>query len=188
MGKTLHLVWKLHRKIATIALTHYMLGDKLEERVHKAISVTFEEQRPFDPAEVLDFLIAYILYGVCFNGTNDSNYTEINTLVKLENDLIDIVFSGTGVLEDRIPGLQYVWETQRMKSLKKTVDKILKIFSAKYKEHVETFDNENTSRKHLRTKVTPDFHLWGKSGVRIKMIKMDNFQYFSIKSYVVGVY
>ena len=36
------------------------------------------------------------------------------------------------------------------------------------------------SRKHLRTKVTPDFHLtyskkWGKSGVGIKMIKMDNF-------------
>ena len=47
--------------------------------------------------------------------------------------------------------------------------------------------------KHLRTKVTPDFHLtynkkWGKSGVGIKMIKMDNFQYFSIKSYVVDVY
>ena len=28
----------------------------------------------------------------------------------------------------------------------------------------------------------------GKSGVGIKMIKMDNFQYFSIKSYVVNVY
>ena len=28
----------------------------------------------------------------------------------------------------------------------------------------------------------------GKSGVRIKMIKMDNFQYFSIKSYVLDVY
>ena len=27
-----------------------------------------------------------------------------------------------------------------------------------------------------------------KSGVGIKMIKMDNFQYFSIKSYVVDVY
>ena len=50
-----------------------------------------------------------------------------------------------------------------------------------------------TSRKHLRTKVTPDIHLTysengGKSGVGIKMIKMDNFQYFSIKSYVVDVY
>ena len=28
----------------------------------------------------------------------------------------------------------------------------------------------------------------GKSGVGIKMIKMDNFQYFFIKSYVVDVY
>ena len=42
-------------------------------------------------------------------------------------------------------------------------------------------------------KVTPDFHLtyskkWGKSGVGIKMIKANNFQCFSIKSYVVDVY
>ena len=45
---------------------------------------------------------------------------------------------------------------------------------------------------HLRTKVTPDFHLTysknGGNGVGIKMIKMDNFQYFSIKLYVVDVY
>ena len=43
-----------------------------------------------------------------------------------------------------------------------------------------------SSRKHLRTKVTADFHLtYSKSGenlVGIKMIKMDNFQYYSIKS------
>ena len=50
-----------------------------------------------------------------------------------------------------------------------------------------------SSRKHLRTKVTPDFHLTfskngGKSGVGIKMIKSYNLQYFSIKSYVVDVY
>ena len=49
------------------------------------------------------------------------------------------------------------------------------------------------SRKHLRTKVTPDFHLTyskngGNSGVGIEIIIMDNFQYLSIKSYVVDVY
>ena len=32
-----------------------------------------------------------------------------------------------------------------------------------------------TLRKHLRTKVTPDIVKIGKSGVGIKMIKMDNF-------------
>ena len=49
-----------------------------------------------------------------------------------------------------------------------------------------------TSRKHLRTKVTPDFHLtyskmgdiWGRN----QNDKMDTFQYFSIKSYVLDVY
>ena len=50
----------------------------------------------------------------------------------------------------------------------------------------------NTSRKHLRTKVTPDFHLTyskngGKSGVGIKMIKGVNFRYFSIKSYALAI-
>ena len=29
---------------------------------------------------------------------------------------------------------------------------------------------------------------WGKSGVGIKMIKSENVQYFSIKSYVVDMY
>ena len=50
-----------------------------------------------------------------------------------------------------------------------------------------------SSRKHLHTKVTPDFHLTysknsKKSEVGIKMVKIDNCQYFSIKSYVVDVY
>ena len=53
----------------------------------------------------------------------------------------------------------------------------------------------SASRKHPRTKVTPDFHLtyskngiiYSKNGVNlgIKRIKMNNFQYFSIKLYVV---
>ena len=50
---------------------------------------------------------------------------------------------------------------------------------------------KNSSRKHHSTTLTPDFHLtYSKNGgnrVRIKMIKIDNFQYFSIKSYVVDV-
>ena len=57
---------------------------------------------------------------------------------------------------------------------------------------VELDHKKFSSRKHLRTKVTPDFHLTyskkgGKSGVGIQLIKMDNFQYFSIKSYVLDV-
>ena len=49
-----------------------------------------------------------------------------------------------------------------------------------------------SSRKQLRTKVTPDLHLtYSKMGEIwgwYKMVKSDNFQYFSIKSYVVDVY
>ena len=46
-----------------------------------------------------------------------------------------------------------------------------------------------TSRKHLRTKVTPDFHLtYSKNGRNLGSDSIDNFQYFFIKSYVVDVY
>ena len=49
-----------------------------------------------------------------------------------------------------------------------------------------------SSRKHLRTKVTPDFHLkysknWGNLGSN-QNNKMDDFRFFSIKSYVLDVY
>ena len=49
-----------------------------------------------------------------------------------------------------------------------------------------------SSRKQLRTKVTPDFHTtYSKNGGNLESNqndKMDNFQYFSIKSYVVDKY
>ena len=48
------------------------------------------------------------------------------------------------------------------------------------------------SRKHLRTKMTPDFHLtYGKNGGKWgknQNDKSEQFRYFSIKSYVVDVY
>ena len=49
---------------------------------------------------------------------------------------------------------------------------------------------ENTSLKHLRTKITPDLHLTyskngGNLGLVLKTIKKGN---FSIKSYVVATY
>ena len=52
-------------------------------------------------------------------------------------------------------------------------------------------DQFSPSRKHLCSKVTPDFHLtYSKNGgnLGIKMIKSGDFQYFSIKSYGVVVF
>ena len=52
---------------------YYMLGEALEERVHKALSRTFEEMKkeeePFDPESYFNFLLANILFGLCFGGT-----------------------------------------------------------------------------------------------------------------------
>ena len=58
--------------------------------------------------------------------------------------------------------------------------------------HVPVYNRIATSRKHLRTKVTPDFHLtYSKNGEnwgRIQNDKSEEFLYFSIKSYAVDVY
>ena len=50
-----------------------------------------------------------------------------------------------------------------------------------------------SSREHFCTKIASFLNLtnskkWGKFGGGIKTIKNDNFEYFSIESYVVGIY
>ena len=45
--------WKLHRKIASKALRHYLQGDALEQRDHNTLYVVFKEmeteKRQFEP-------------------------------------------------------------------------------------------------------------------------------------------
>ena len=58
----------------------------------------------------------------------------------MDDELIDL-FGGVGILEDLIPGLQYVWETGKMKRLKaasKTM--IADYIGGKFLEHKASFD------------------------------------------------
>ena len=52
---------------------HYMQGDALEERVHKAINIVFEEMKkekePFDPVVYVNFIVGNILMALCFGET-----------------------------------------------------------------------------------------------------------------------
>ena len=139
--------WKLHRRIATKALRHFLVREALEEKVHKAVRVSFEEmkkqQNPFDPTKYIDFMMGNILFGLCFGGTYNFNDPYIARLIQYKNDMIQCVFSGNGILENRIPILQYVYETHKMKWFKAAVDEILGIFRARPLEHSNTFDKEN---------------------------------------------
>ena len=49
---------------------HYMQGNALEERVHKAVTCIFEEMRkvtePFDPAKYINFIVGNIVVGMCY--------------------------------------------------------------------------------------------------------------------------
>ena len=61
-------------------------------------------------------------------------------IIRLEDQLFE-VFSGYGPLEDMVPGIGYVWESEKMRTLKKVSDMMDKKFlGKKFREHVESFD------------------------------------------------
>ena len=138
--------WKLHRKIASKALRQYMQGDALEERVHTAVKVIFDEMKqetkPFDPVNYINFIMGNILTGMCFGGSYKYNNRELNRMIEIDDEVFEL-FNGGGPLEDFIPALRYFWETKRMKKLKECFDEIIKILQSKYMEHVKTFDKNN---------------------------------------------
>ena len=47
---------------------------------------------------------------------------------------------GDGLLDDLIPGFQYVWETQKMRQLKAITKELFDCLSTKLKEHKDSFD------------------------------------------------
>ena len=139
--------WKMHRKIAGKALRHFMLGDAFEEKVHKAFNLVSEEfkniKTSFNPEEHIDLMICNILISVLFGGEYELRDPEIRRHLDIENEAVDRIFSGMGILEDRIPGLKYIWETSNMKWLKSAAEEIKNMFMPMLREHEKTFDRNN---------------------------------------------
>lgn len=139
--------WKLHRKIASKALRYYMMGEALEERTHDAVSVAIEGLRkqkgPFDPKHHVNFIAGNILTGLCFAGKYKFDDPVLSKLEKLDDDL-KVLLDGIGILENIIPGLQYVWETQKMKEMKSISKELVHDFiGGKFREHQKSFDRSN---------------------------------------------
>ena len=139
--------WKMHRKIAGKALRQFMLGDVFEEKIHKAFGLVAEEfkciRKPFNPEEYIDLMMCNILIAVLFGGDYQLRDPEVCRHLDIENEAVKRIFNGMGILEDRIPGLKYVWETSNMKWLKSAAEEVKNMFMPKLKEHEETFDANN---------------------------------------------
>ena len=57
------------------------------------------------------------------------------------DDEFNKLFSGTTVLEDVVPGLQYVWESGRMRLLKSMKKEFVdEYIGTKFQEHKDSFD------------------------------------------------
>ncbi|XP_046556085.1 steroid 17-alpha-hydroxylase/17,20 lyase-like [Haliotis rubra] len=65
--------WKLHRKLATKALRHYMTGNHLDEGIErsltKGIAKIKEMKGPFNPHDVVSLIVFNIINNICFNFT-----------------------------------------------------------------------------------------------------------------------
>ena len=56
------------------------------------------------------------------------------------NELNDL-FTGSGVLEDLVPGFKYVWESKKYRRVKELTKELLDVYiGKKLEEHKKTFD------------------------------------------------
>ncbi|XP_060566927.1 steroid 17-alpha-hydroxylase/17,20 lyase-like [Ruditapes philippinarum] len=138
--------WKLHRKMASKALREFMLGDALENRIFDAVETAFVEidkvsSGPFNPEEYINFIVTNILTSLCFGGKYDFKDEEVRYILKVEDDMNER-FS-TGVMEDFIPGLQYVYKTRGFKEVEEFTHHVMEGFlRRKYKEAESTFNKD----------------------------------------------
>ncbi|KAL5004704.1 hypothetical protein ScPMuIL_018160 [Solemya velum] len=137
--------WRLHRKISSNALRHYMMGEHLELRIHNAVdivsNVLTKEKEAVDPKKYVDFLVFNIICGFCYGKSYDIDDPEFLWIMN-EMDTINKTF-GDGMLEDIVPLLQY-FPTQSFRKLEKDLDALkMKAGYEKFREHENTFDPDN---------------------------------------------
>ncbi|WAR13111.1 CP17A-like protein [Mya arenaria] len=144
--------WKLHRKLSSKALRHYMQGPALEQRVHAALETALAEMdghadSPFDPIEHINFIVGNILTGLCFGGSNVFEDKEVNFILEQEDLLLsDGLASGT--LEDFLPPIRHVYKSQGFRRLEEFYKDIIEDFiEKKYYEEKKTFKRDEL--RHL---------------------------------------
>ena len=139
--------WKMKKKLATKALSQSLLGNTLEERVHSAIDSLSKQLSnagsPMDPNELINMMMGEILIGVCFGGAHTLSDRKMRRLIEIDDEVFHRMFDKSSMFIDRIPGLQYVWETSNMKWLKETMKELKDMFIPHIREHEETVDSNH---------------------------------------------
>lgn len=136
--------WKLHRKIATQALRHYMRGRNLEKVVHEVVPVAMDkmaaEPGAFDPHCYMSMLMFHITDTICFGKVKKFDDP---TLIRF-SEIFDalLVESANGFLEDVLPMLRY-FPTRKFQKFQAEVRELLDYIYVQIAEHREAFSPDN---------------------------------------------
>lgn len=138
------LSWKLHRKIATKALNHYMRGQHLEKVVHEVVAMVAdkmcEEKGAFDPHPYNSLLVFHLIYTLCFGKVKAFDDPKLQRLI----DLFDFFTKelGNGFWEDVIPPLR-LFPTRKFQRFQESLREFLDGIYAEVDEHRARFSPDN---------------------------------------------
>ncbi|XP_071082988.1 steroid 17-alpha-hydroxylase/17,20 lyase-like [Haliotis cracherodii] len=138
--------WKLHRKLATRALKHYMTGNQLEGGIERSLSqgiqLMKEKKGPFNPHDIISLIVFNIINNICYNETCDVNDKYFKDMISISDTLGNEV--GNGFLEDVIPPLR-LFPTGKMRRILKLVDKFDGYLREQLNKHKQT-QSKGTTR------------------------------------------
>ncbi|XP_071084152.1 steroid 17-alpha-hydroxylase/17,20 lyase-like [Haliotis cracherodii] len=134
--------WKMHRKIASKALRHYLMGEKLSLKVSQSLKTSTKlmskEPGAFDPFPYLSLGISNMMTGMLFNKTSqttDSEYYK-EYVVGIDNMMKDF---GDGFLEDAIPLFQ-LCPTPRFRRVMRLAAQMTDAIRKEIADHRNTFN------------------------------------------------
>ncbi|XP_071084153.1 cytochrome P450 1A5-like isoform X1 [Haliotis cracherodii] len=136
--------WKLHRKIASKALRHYLRGDNLSRKVSQSLKTSTKLMRKepgaFDPFPYLSLAISNVMTGMLFNKTSKDTDSEIykTYVVNLDNFMKE---TADGFLEDVIP-LLHLCPTARFRRVIGIAGRMGEAVRIEVAAHRETFQKD----------------------------------------------
>ncbi|XP_046556086.1 cytochrome P450 2C42-like, partial [Haliotis rubra] len=136
--------WKLHRKLATKALRHYMTGNHLDEGIArsltKGIAKIKEMKGPFNPHDVVSLIVFNIINNICFNFTCEIRDNYFKDMLHILNTFLDDF--GNGFLEDIIPPLR-LFPTKKVTTIMKEIHKFFGLLAEEIDKHRQTIRKDD---------------------------------------------
>ncbi|XP_046556081.1 cytochrome P450 2C31-like [Haliotis rubra] len=136
--------WKLHRKLATKALKHYMTGNHLDEGIErsltKGIAMIKEIKGPFNPHHAVSLIVFNIINNICFNFTCEVSDNYFRNMLHVLNIFVED--TGNGFLEDVIPPLR-LYHTKKLRTILKELGIFFASLNGEIDKHRRTIRKDN---------------------------------------------